>query len=56
MPRFPRHKLMTDCLNVLVAGKLFDAGNIHLFAHSMGGYVTETAFQGQVDASRSITS
>jgi Alpha/beta hydrolase of unknown function (DUF900) len=40
-------KLMTDCLNVLVAGKLFDAGNIHLFAHSMGGYVTETAFQGQ---------
>ena len=40
-------KLMTDCLNILVAGKLFDAGNIHLFAHSMGGYVTETAFQGQ---------
>ena len=40
-------KLMTDCLDVLVAGRLFDAGNIHLFAHSMGGYVTETAFQGQ---------
>ena len=34
MPRFAP-KLMTDCLNVLVAGKLSDAGNIYLSAHSM---------------------
>jgi esterase/lipase superfamily enzyme len=38
-------KLMDDCLNILLAKKLFTAENIHLFAHSMGAYVTETAFQ-----------
>jgi len=40
-------KLMSECLNVLLTSKLFEGKNIHLFAHSMGAYVTETAFQPQ---------
>ncbi|CAN5680442.1 alpha/beta hydrolase [soil metagenome] len=35
--------LMTDCLQLLL--KKFKPANIHLFAHSMGAYVTENAFQ-----------
>jgi pimeloyl-ACP methyl ester carboxylesterase len=36
-------KLLSDCLQPLI--NEFDAKNIHLLAHSMGAYVTETAFQ-----------
>jgi pimeloyl-ACP methyl ester carboxylesterase len=36
-------RLMTDCLGRLI--NVFDPANVHLFAHSMGAYVTETAFQ-----------
>jgi esterase/lipase superfamily enzyme len=37
-------RLMTDCLGRLVS--FFGSANVHLFAHSMGAYVTENAFQG----------
>lgn len=36
--------LMSDCLQVLLLNR-FTSGNVHLFAHSMGAYVTEQAFQ-----------
>jgi len=36
--------LIRDCLKVLLDNK-FTSNNIHLFAHSMGGFVTEAAFQ-----------
>jgi hypothetical protein len=38
-------KLMSDCLDALLTK--FEAKHVHLFAHSMGAYVTETAFQEQ---------
>lgn len=37
-------RLMTDCLGRLT--DVFESANVHLFAHSMGAYVTENAFQG----------
>lgn len=37
-------RLMTDCLGPLA--NFFGSTNVHLFAHSMGAYVTENAFQG----------
>jgi pimeloyl-ACP methyl ester carboxylesterase len=36
-------RLMSDCLQVLVPK--FTSGNVHLFGHSMGAYLTEQAFQ-----------
>ena len=38
-------KLMSDCLNFLLTAKWLQPTSLHLFAHSMGAYVTETAFQ-----------
>ena len=35
--------LMSDCLQLLLTK--FKSENVHLFAHSMGAYVTENAFQ-----------
>ena len=40
-------RLMTACLGPLAP--FFGSANVHLFAHSMGAYVTETAFQGASD-------
>lgn len=37
-------RLLFDCLITLINGG-FSGGKIHLFAHSMGAYVTENAFQ-----------
>jgi pimeloyl-ACP methyl ester carboxylesterase len=36
-------RLIDDCLQVLLRGS--DASRVHLFAHSMGAFVTETAFR-----------
>jgi len=38
-------RLVGDCLSDNVLFKKFAQANIHLFAHSMGAYVTEQAFQ-----------
>jgi Alpha/beta hydrolase of unknown function (DUF900) len=40
---FAGHPFVVNCLKVLVSK--FGAANVHVFAHSMGAYVTERAFQ-----------
>ncbi|GEP53483.1 alpha/beta hydrolase [Reyranella soli] len=42
--------LIPDCLKFFV--NKFGSANVHLFAHSMGAYVTETAFQNAAGATK----